>query len=153
MAAVARADEDPVRFDTMGWAGNPRWGVHPLPAKSAADWAWVGDGIGIRLQRRRDGGNGRNPANAICSILSDRFYPCRWAGVQLDGRRLEVVMSAKATLLGAIAWACGFLVSAVVLKGNPLGDWIDGALLVGWIVFISMAGWSAANRRKSGSTP
>ena len=48
-------------------------------------------------------------------------------------------MRTKATLVGAIAWAIGFVVSAIVLRGNPIGDWIEGALLVGWIAFISLA--------------
>ena len=48
-------------------------------------------------------------------------------------------MSTKATLVGALAWAAGFVVSAVFLRGNPIGDWIEGALLAGWIVFISVA--------------
>jgi len=55
-------------------------------------------------------------------------------------------MSAKAAVLGTIAWAAGFLVSAVALKGNPIGDWIEGALLAGWIVFLSLAARSATRR-------
>ena len=55
-------------------------------------------------------------------------------------------MKARATMIGAVVWAAGFLVSAVVLKGNPLGDWIEGALLVGWIVFVSLAARSATRR-------
>jgi hypothetical protein len=61
-------------------------------------------------------------------------------------------MSAKATVFGTIAWAVGFLVSAVALKGNPIGDWIEGALLAGWIVFVSLAARSTANHRRSGPT-
>ena len=48
-------------------------------------------------------------------------------------------MSAKATLIGTLAWAAGFLVSAVALKGNPIGDWLEGVLLAGWILFVSLA--------------
>lgn len=55
-------------------------------------------------------------------------------------------MSAKAALFGTIAWAVGFLVSAVALKGNPIGDWVEGALLAGWIVFVAMAARSATRR-------
>ena len=55
-------------------------------------------------------------------------------------------MNAKATLIGAIAWAAAFLASAVALKGNPIGDWIEGALLAGWIVFVSLAARSATRR-------
>jgi hypothetical protein len=35
-------------------------------------------------------------------------------------------MSARAAVFGTIVWAAGFLVSAVALKGNPIGDWIEG---------------------------
>jgi len=55
----------------------------------------------------------------------------------------------KVVLIGTIAWAVGFVVSAIVLKGNPIGDWIEGALLVGWIVFISFANWSGTKSLKS----
>ena len=55
-------------------------------------------------------------------------------------------MSAKAAVLGTIASAAGFLVSAVALKGNPIGDWIEGALLAAWIVFVSLAARSARKR-------
>ena len=57
-------------------------------------------------------------------------------------------MTAKATVFGAIAWAVGFLVSAVALKGNPIGDWIEGALLAGWIVFVSLAAHRTTPRRR-----
>ena len=53
-------------------------------------------------------------------------------------------MNAKATVIGSIVWAVGFLVSAVALKGNPIGDWIEGALLAGWIVFVS---WTCRRAR------
>ncbi len=59
-------------------------------------------------------------------------------------------MSTKATVFGTIAWAVGFLLSAIALKGNPVGDWIEGALLAGWIVFVSLASWTAAKHRRSG---
>jgi hypothetical protein len=57
-------------------------------------------------------------------------------------------MRARATVIGAVVWAVGFLVSAVALKGNPIGDWVEGALLAGWIVFVSLAARSA-NRRQA----
>ena len=55
-------------------------------------------------------------------------------------------MSTKAAVFGTIAWAAGYLVSAVALKGNPIGDWIEGALLAAWIVFVSLAARSATRR-------
>jgi hypothetical protein len=57
-------------------------------------------------------------------------------------------LNAKATVFGSIAWAGGFLVSAVALKGSPIGDWIEGALLAGWIAFVSLAHRTAPRRRK-----
>ncbi len=58
-------------------------------------------------------------------------------------------MNAKATVIGAIAWAAGFLASAVALKGNPIGDWIEGALLAGWIVF-TFAMWRKPTAKMHG---
>ena len=57
-------------------------------------------------------------------------------------------MNAKVTVIGAVAWAAGFLVSAVALRGNPIGDWVEGALLAGWIVFVSLAGRPATRRKR-----
>jgi hypothetical protein len=57
-------------------------------------------------------------------------------------------MSARAAVFGTIVWAAGFLVSAVALKGNPIGDWIEGALLAGWIAFVSLAAHRTAPRRR-----
>lgn len=54
------------------------------------------------------------------------------------------------TILGAVIWAVAFVLSSIVLKGNPLGDWIEGLRLVGWIAFISAAASSAARRKKDG---
>lgn len=56
-------------------------------------------------------------------------------------------MKARTTVIGAVVWAVGFLVSAVALKGNPIGDWVEGALLAGWIMFVSLAGRSATRRK------
>lgn len=61
-------------------------------------------------------------------------------------------MSARAAVFGTIVWTAGFLVSAVALKGNPIGDWIEGALLAGWIVFVSLAARAAAIHRGDGLT-
>ena len=55
-------------------------------------------------------------------------------------------MSSKAAVIGAVVWTIGFLASAVALKGNPVGDWLEGVLLAGGIVFVSLAGRSATSR-------
>ena len=57
-------------------------------------------------------------------------------------------MNAKVTVIGALVWAVGFLASALALKGNPVVDWIEGALLAGWFVFVSLA---ARRERKFGA--
>jgi hypothetical protein len=49
-------------------------------------------------------------------------------------------------LVGAILWALAFILSSVVLRGRVLGDWIEGLLLAGWIVFFSL--WAAKLERK-----
>ena len=67
----------------------------------------------------------------------------------VGNREREVLMSTKATIIGAIVWAMGYLVSAFVLKGNPIGDWIEGALLVGWTAFVSVAACQPARHRRS----
>jgi hypothetical protein len=41
------------------------------------------------------------------------------------------------TLIGSALWAAAFIMSAVVFRRQPIGGWIEGILLVGWIVFIS----------------
>ena len=48
-------------------------------------------------------------------------------------------MNAKTMVIGSAMWAAGYLASAIALRGNPIGDWIEGGLLAGWIVFISLA--------------
>ena len=56
-------------------------------------------------------------------------------------------MRTKGAVIGAVVWTVGFLVSAVALRGNPIGDWVEGALLAGWIVFVSLAGRPATRRK------
>jgi hypothetical protein len=46
----------------------------------------------------------------------------------------------RATLLGAAAWAIAFLVAALVFKGDRFGDWVDGALFVGFVIYLSSRG-------------
>ena len=56
--------------------------------------------------------------------------------------------SRRVILVGAILWALAFILSAAVLRGRVVGDWIEGILLVGWIVFSSL--WYArASRNKA----
>ena len=45
--------------------------------------------------------------------------------------------AARMTLLGSILWAAAFMVSAFVLRGRALGDWIESFLLAGWSVYFS----------------
>jgi len=43
----------------------------------------------------------------------------------------------KVTLLGAAAWATAFIGASIAFRGQPLGDWIEGVLLVLAIVFLA----------------
>ena len=51
----------------------------------------------------------------------------------------------RVMLIGAILWGLAFILSATLLRGRVLGDWIEGLLLVGWIVFFSC--WAAKSCR------
>ena len=51
-------------------------------------------------------------------------------------------------ILGSILWAIAFIASAVVFRGQALGDWIEGALLAGWVFFISYRAGRGRGRRK-----
>jgi hypothetical protein len=54
----------------------------------------------------------------------------------------------RVMLIGSILWALAFILSAFVFRERVLGDWIEGVLLVVWIVFFSM--WSGkAGRGRS----
>jgi len=48
-------------------------------------------------------------------------------------------------LIGAILWAAAIILSATVLRGRALGDWIEGLLLAGWIVYFSY--WAGTSGR------
>ena len=38
-------------------------------------------------------------------------------------------------ILWAIAWAVAMIASAILLKGNPVKDWIQAALFIGAMTF------------------
>jgi len=38
-------------------------------------------------------------------------------------------------ILWAIAWAVAMIVSAILLKGNPVKDWVQAALFIGAMTF------------------
>ena len=48
-------------------------------------------------------------------------------------------------ILWAIAWAVAMIGSAVVLKGNPVKDWVQAALFIG-----AMSFWVWQSQRASG---
>ena len=54
----------------------------------------------------------------------------------------------RVMLIGSILWALAFILSAIVLRGRALGDWIEGVLLVGWIVFGSYWAGKASRTKK-----
>lgn len=43
----------------------------------------------------------------------------------------------KATLLGSVAWAVAMLVAALLFKGHRFGTWVEGALYVGFTIYLS----------------
>jgi hypothetical protein len=51
----------------------------------------------------------------------------------------------RVMLIGAVLWALAFILSAWVFRGRAVGEWIEGALLVGWIVFFSL--WTEKSGR------
>jgi len=54
-------------------------------------------------------------------------------------RKKNMITSSKNSftklVLWAIAWSAALIGSAIVLKGNPLKDWIQAALFIGAMTF------------------
>ena len=54
-------------------------------------------------------------------------------------RKKSMITSSKNSftklVLWAIAWSAALIGSAIVLKGNPLKDWIQAALFIGAMTF------------------
>ena len=48
-------------------------------------------------------------------------------------------------ILCAVAWAAAMIASAVLLKGNPIKDWVQAALFIGAMTF-----WVWQSSRNSG---
>jgi Ca2+/Na+ antiporter len=59
---------------------------------------------------------------------------------------MATMSATRVMLIGAILWATAFILSAFILRGRALGDWIEGLLLVVWIVFFSY--WAGKEGRK-----
>ena len=53
--------------------------------------------------------------------------------------------AARMTLMGSSLWAVAFIISAFVLRGRALGDWIEGFLLAGWFSYFSY--WASKSER------
>jgi len=58
------------------------------------------------------------------------------------------VRESSVTIAGSIVWAAAYIASAFVFRHQAVGDWVEGALLAGWIVFVSCR----AGMRRSGET-
>lgn len=43
----------------------------------------------------------------------------------------------KSVMLVAVLWAIAFIAAALLFKGQGIGDWIEGALYVGFITHLS----------------
>jgi hypothetical protein len=48
-----------------------------------------------------------------------------------------MMKESSVAILGSLLWAIAYIASAVVFRGQARGDWVEGALLAGWIFFIS----------------
>jgi hypothetical protein len=46
-------------------------------------------------------------------------------------------------IIGSLAWATALIASAVVFKGNPLGDRVEWFLIIGALSFCSCRWWRA----------
>jgi hypothetical protein len=51
----------------------------------------------------------------------------------------------RTLILWAIAWAVAMIASAILLKGNPVKDWVQAALFIGAMTF-----WVWQSQRASG---
>jgi hypothetical protein len=51
----------------------------------------------------------------------------------------------RVMLLGAVLWAVAIILSATVLRGRVLGDWVEGFLLAAWFVYFSY--WAGKSGR------
>ena len=51
-----------------------------------------------------------------------------------------------ALILWAIAWAAALIASAILLKGNPIKDWVQAALFIGAMTFWVWQSQRAAGR-------
>ena len=50
-----------------------------------------------------------------------------------------------ALILWAVVWAVAMIASAILLKGNPIKDWVQAALFIGAMTF-----WVWQSQRASG---
>lgn len=46
----------------------------------------------------------------------------------------------------ALAWALAIIASAIVFKGNPIGDWVEAFLILGALTFWSWHLWRRCGR-------
>jgi len=54
-------------------------------------------------------------------------------------------MPRPATLiLWSLGWAATLIASAIVLRGNPVGDWVESFLIVGALTFWYWPWWGAS---------
>ena len=51
-------------------------------------------------------------------------------------------------LIGAFLWGLAFVLSAIVLRGSNIGDWIEGFLLVAWILYLSYLAAKTGRNKK-----
>jgi hypothetical protein len=46
----------------------------------------------------------------------------------------------------ALAWALAIIASAIVFKGNPIGDWVEAFLILGALTFWYWHWWRQCGR-------
>jgi hypothetical protein len=59
-----------------------------------------------------------------------------------------MMKESSVAILGSILWAIAYIASAIVFRGRALGDWIEGALLAGWVFFIAYRAGRGRSQRK-----
>lgn len=55
----------------------------------------------------------------------------------------------KMTLFGSLLWAAAFITSTFVLGDDPRGKWVEGSLLLLWIIFLSFRAGRGSRSKKS----
>ena len=71
------------------------------------------------------------------SRIQERIVPTIVVNAEADGKKMFTSSKQSLTrlVLWAIAWSAAMIGSAIVLKGNPLKDWLQAALFIAAMTF------------------